>query len=80
MERKEFSNDPSTEIAEISNLFQTKLIEIKKDMDSLQRLLASMNLRPYSHRGQHFQHIVDYASKKTKKQVDRYQVCLSIKL
>ena len=36
--RKEFSNDPAVEIAEISDLFQLKMVSIQNDLQILKQM------------------------------------------
>lgn len=44
--RKEFSNDPSQEMADLTDLFQKKISIIKKSMDSLKRMAQENIARP----------------------------------
>lgn len=41
--KKEFSNDPTTAIAEISEVFQVKMVSIQNELQQLKRMLEDQN-------------------------------------
>jgi hypothetical protein len=73
-QRKEFSNDPTSEINENSEMFQLKLVTVKKEMEILKININSSGRGTGSHQQQHWNHILSYLQKKVSEQIESFQV------
>eukprot|EP01041_Mallomonas_annulata_P011068 gene11068-23132_t len=73
--RKEFSNDPTAAIAEISDVFQSKMVAIQGDLQTLKRMLESQN-HHYSwtnHQKQHYKLMLDSLQKRASEHLELFQ-------
>lgn len=73
--RKEFSNDPTSDMAEISDLFQKKVTVIKGDMEQLKQLSDTGNGQDGSgpHQHQHYKLVFQALNKRMLKHIDSFQ-------
>lgn len=79
--RKEFSNDPTAAMAEISDLFQKTMSAVKVDMDQLKRLsdggMAQVeNSGPHQH--QHYKLVFQALNKRMLKHIDSFQHAIKV--
>ena len=78
--RKEFSNDPTSDMAEISGLFQKKVAVIKGDMEQLKQLADSGAAQENSgpHQQQHYRLVFQALNKRMLRHIDSFQQAVKL--
>ena len=78
IQRKEFSNDPTVELNEISETFQQKLVSVKRDLEALAGLVAQQKQkqrRSGAHSEQHWAYILSGLQQQVSADIATFQVC-----
>lgn len=80
IQRKEFSNDPTVELNEISETFQQKLVSVKRDLEALAGLVAQQKQqhkqrRSGAHSDQHWAYILSGLQQQVSADIATFQVC-----
>mmetsp|Transcript_8476 Transcript_8476/g.14377 ORF Transcript_8476/g.14377 Transcript_8476/m.14377 type:complete len:399 (-) Transcript_8476:654-1850(-) len=80
IQRKEFSNDPTAELNEISQTFQQKLVSIKRDLEALDGLAMRQKQQRHgrggAHAEQHWTHILSGLQQQVSADIDTFQKSL----
>jgi len=78
--RKEFSNDPTVELGEMSEVFQTKILYVKSTLDSLKKQVEDIsNYRQFQLQQQHYKLILESMTKRLAECCETYKNAVKLR-